>query len=40
MNGKHCAENKMVEVLVDNIGWNTKNELFPRKISYTYNDYL
>ena len=36
MNGHYCAKGKNVEVLVDQIGQNTKNELFLRKISHTH----
>ena len=35
MNGNYCAESKYVEALVDQIGQNTKNELFPQKMSHT-----
>ena len=35
-NGNYCAESKNVEALVDQIGQNTKNELFPDKMSHTY----
>ena len=36
MNGNYCAETKIFEALVDQIRQNTKNELFPHKMSYTY----
>ena len=35
MNGNYCAESKSVEVLVDEIRQNAKNELFPHKMSHT-----
>ena len=35
MNGNYCAERKNVEIPVDQIGQNTKNELFEHKISHT-----
>ena len=31
----YCAESKNVEIPVDQIGHNTKNELFQHKISHT-----
>ena len=34
VNGKYCTESKNVEALVDQIGQNTKNELFPHKMSH------
>ena len=36
MNDNYWAESKNVEVLVNQIGQNTKIELFPHKISHTY----
>ena len=37
MNGNYCAKSKSVEVLVDQIGQNTKKkELFPHKMSWTH----
>ena len=35
MNDNYCAESKNVEVPVDQIGQNTKNELLQHKISHT-----
>ena len=35
MNGNHCAESKNVEIPVDQIGQNRKNELFQHKTSHT-----
>ena len=35
MNDNYCAESKNVEVPVDQIGQNTKNELPQHKISHT-----
>ena len=35
MNGKYFAESKNVEIPVEQIGQNTKNELFQHKISHT-----
>ena len=35
MNGKYCAESKNVELPLDQIGQNTKNELPQHKISHT-----
>ena len=35
MNRNYCAESENVEIPVDQIGQNTKNELFQHKISYT-----
>ena len=35
MNGNYLAESKNVKTLVDQIGQNTRNELFPRKMSHT-----
>ena len=35
MNGNYCTESKNVEIPVHQIGQNTKNELFQRKISHT-----
>ena len=35
MNGNYCAERKNVEIPVDQIGQNTKNELLEHKISHT-----
>ena len=34
MNGNYCAERKNVEIPVDQIGQNTKNELLEHKISH------
>ena len=31
MNGNYCSESKNVEVLIDQTGQNTKNELFSHK---------
>ena len=36
MKGDYFAESKNVEALVDQIGQNTKNELFPHKLSHTH----
>ena len=36
MNGNYCSESKNVEVLIDQTGQNTKNELFPHKMSHTH----
>ena len=39
MNGDYCTESKNVEALVDQMGQNIKNELFPRKrVTYIYNE--
>ena len=35
MNGNYCDESKIVEIPVDQIGQNTKNELLQHKISHT-----
>ena len=35
MNGNYCAESKYVEAPVDQIGQNTKKELFLHKTSHT-----
>ena len=35
MNGNYFAESKNVEIPVEQIGQNTKNELFQHKISHT-----
>ena len=39
MNGNYCAESKSVEALVDQIGQNTKNKLFPHKMGHTHTIY-
>ena len=36
MNGNYCAEIKYAEILLDQIGQNTKNEMFPHKMSHTH----
>ena len=38
--GNYCAESKNVEVPVDQIGQNTKNESFQHKISISQTRYL
>ena len=35
MNGNYCAESKNIEIPVDQIGQNTKIELFQHKIGHT-----
>ena len=36
MNDNCCAESENVEGLLDQIGQNTKNELFPHKMSHIH----
>ena len=36
MNDNYCAKSKNIEVLVDQIGQNTKDKLFPHKMSHTH----
>ena len=36
MNGNYYAESKNVEVLIDQTGRNTENELFPDKMSHKH----